>query len=162
MRNANVATLAVASMLFSSFSLAWQIHTQKRPSKMSAYLVPARITELERKMEQAQIEMTRNAALTGEGLGIPSIYKVNPDEDSVVIQVEVLPASLPQAHDKQRQKLLGSAVFAVGSVTDQFDKQKPEITADNVEVIFLDLGASVDSGKRQIFATYKNHELSFH
>lgn len=162
MRNVKVATLAVTSVLISSLSLAWQIHSQKAPSKMAAYLVPARMTELDRKMELAQIEMIRHAALSSEGLGIPQVLRVNPDDDSIVIQVDVWPADLPQAHDKQREKLLGTAVFAVGSVTDQFDTQKHEITADNVEVIFLDLMASVKSGKRQIFATYKNDELSFH
>jgi hypothetical protein len=160
-RNVKVVVLVAAPLLISSFSLAWQIRSQQRPSKMSAYLVPARMTELDRKMELAQIEMIRHTALSSEGMGIPWVNTVNPDDDSVVIRVDVSQANLPQAHDKQREKLLFTAVFAVLSVTDQFDTQKHEIGADNVEVIFVDLMASVKSGKQQIFATYKNGELSF-
>jgi hypothetical protein len=155
-------SMALLALAISSLSLALQLRGQKPAPPLEKFLAPARLTELERRMERADVRMIRESAAMRDGIGVPFIREITSDHQRIIVRVMVSEDYLPTNHDAQKKALLETAELSVFTVASEFDLESPAAT-NVVSVQFLSIQKMVHGvDAHSIYAEYRGGELMFH
>jgi len=149
-------SLALLALVISSLSLALQLRGQKPVPPLEKFMVPARLTELEHRMERADVQMIRDSTVMRNGMSVPFIREVTTDHQHIIVRVLISEDDLPKNYDERKKALFGTAVSSsldVGSEFDlDFSKSNSVVTVQFISLRTLD----------KTYAEYKGGELTFH
>jgi hypothetical protein len=150
------------ALVISLLSLALQLRGQKPVSPLEKFTVPARMSELEHRLERADVLLIRESIVMRNGIGIPFIREITPDMQHIIVRALVSEEDLPKAHEERKKVLLNTALLSVGTVGSEFDLKFPSSTnAVTVQFISItDMVKQADTDKT--YAEYKGGELTFH
>lgn len=160
MKSSLLSAGVLVSLLLSSVSLAYQLSkNNKAASKFEKYAVPARLTELQHKLELADVAMIRETSPMRDGIGIPRVWGLRDEDGHVGIRIFVSEKNLPSSYDERKKAMEGAAEEAAFSVISQFGKN--EISLDDITVEFKSIENLVRENNRN-YAIFSNGELTFH
>ena len=149
-------SLALLALVISSLSLALQLRGQKPVPPLEKFMVPAQLSELEHRMERADIRLIRDSIVMRNGIGIPFIREISADHQHAIVRVLVSEEDLPKNYDERKKAVLGTAMSSCLDVGWEFDVDFPKSTSI-VTVQFISLGTL-----SKTYAEYKGGELTFH
>jgi hypothetical protein len=149
-------SLALLAIVISLFSLALQLRGQKPIPPLEKFMVPAQVSELERRMERADMSLIRDSIVMRNGIGVPFIREIAADHQHAIVRVLVSEKDLPKNYDERRKELLETAMLSSIDVGSEFDLDFPRSNSV-VTVQFISLG-TLD----KTYAEYKGGELTFH
>jgi hypothetical protein len=155
-------SLALLAFVISLLSLALQLRGQKPVPPLEKFMVPLRLSELEHRMERADVRLIRDSALTRNGIGVPFMRAITDDHQRIIVRVLVSEEGLPQAYDERKKALMETALLPLSTVASEFDL-KFSSAMNVVTVQFLntkDILREVNADK--MYAEYKGGELTFH
>jgi hypothetical protein len=155
-------SLALLALVISLFSLALQLRGQKPVPPLEKFMVPARLSELEHRMERADVRLIRDATLSRNGIGVPFMREITDDHQRIIVRVLVSEEGLPQAYDERKKALMETALSSLSTVASEFDL-KFSSAMNVVTVQFLstkEMLREVNADK--MYAEYKGGELTFH
>jgi hypothetical protein len=159
MKTSPLLTVGVLiSLLLSSISLAYQVKS-KTPSKFEKYMVPDRQTELEHKLERADVRMIQDMSPMYQGLSIGKVWGVSDQNRQVIVRILVSEKQLPEGYDERKKAMQIAAIEAAASVVGQFEKD--EVSYNDVRVEFRSIDDLVRNNDKN-YAVYSNGELTFH
>jgi len=147
------------SLLLSSLSLGFQLNKNRPAPRFERYRVPARTTELEHKLELAEIEMIREMTPMRNGIGFARVWRVSDDDSHIFVRVLVSDKGLPSNYEERKELLESTAEEVALSVGMQFEKNEVKLNDVTVEFkSFADLARNNDT----TYAVFSNGELTFH
>lgn len=149
-------SLSMIAIVISSLSLALQLRGQKPVPPLEKFMVPAQLSELERRMERADALLIRDSIVMSNGIGVPFIREITADHQHAIVRVLVSEKDLPKNYDERKKELLSTAMLSSIDVGSEFDLEFPK--SNSVVIVqFMSLGSL---GKT--YAEYKDGELTFH
>jgi len=156
-------SLALLALVLSSLALALQLKGQKPVPPLEKFMVPARMTDLDRRMERADVRMIRDSTVMRNGIGVPFIREITNDHQHMIVRVLVSEENLPKTYDERKKALFASAFESVSTIAAEFDLQFPSPAVNVVTVQFVSItdivkGANAD----KTYAEYRGGELTFH
>jgi len=155
-------SLALLALVISSFSLALQLRGQKPVPPLEKFMVPARLSELDHRMERADVLMIRESIVMRRGIGVPFIREITDDGQHIIVRALVSEEDLPKAYDERKKALFDTAALSLAMVASEFDLESRTVT--NVVIVqFVSVGATIkelNAGKT--YAEYRGGELTFH
>jgi hypothetical protein len=150
--------LALLALVISLLSLALQLRGQKPVSPLGKFVVPAQISELDRRKERVDIFLIRSSAPMNDGISIPFIREITADNQHIIVRAIVSEKYLPKTYDERKKALLSTAEMAVAAVASEFDLNFSSAT-DVVTVQFISM-SQADTTKP--YAEYRGGDLTFH
>ena len=155
-------SLTLVALVISSLSLALHLRGQKLLPPLEKFLVPARMSELDHRMERADVRLIRDSTLMHNGVAVPFIHEITDDHQHIVVRVLVLEKDLPKAYEERKQTLSETAMLSLADVASEIDLKVS--SARNVVIVQFvsieDLAKNVNTDKT--YAEYKGGELTFH
>jgi hypothetical protein len=160
MKTSPLLTIGVfVSMFLSSVSLAFQVKNSRPSSKFEKYNLPAKQTELQHKLELADVNMIQEMSPMRQGIGIARVWGMTDQNSHVVARIVVSEKDLPSGYDERKKALEEAADEVAFSVIPQFGKG--EISLDEITVEFRSIENMVRNSDKN-YAIYSNGELTFH
>jgi hypothetical protein len=154
--------LAVLSLGMSSLALALQV-AQRRSAQQtfSRFTVPARWTEIDLRLLQAQVNIMREYSEIRPGMWAPYTPYLAPSRNEIVVRVPVFAKDLPSGFEDRRYAFQITAIQIVNTVAAQF----PEVYAPgrtdlkpDVLVEFVDY--DMKRNTLVVIASYSKGELT--
>ena len=99
-------SLALLALVISSLALALQLKGQKPVPPLEKFMVPARLTDLDRRIERADVRMIRDSTVMRNGIGVPFIREITNDHQHMIVRVLVSEENLPKTYDERKKALL--------------------------------------------------------
>ncbi|SRR6266581_498987 len=155
-------SIALLALVISSLSLGLQLKGQKPLPPLEKFMVPARLTELNHRMERADMLMIRNSIVMRNGIGVPFVREITDDYEHIVVRALVSEKDLPKTYDERKEALMDTVALSITLVASEFDLESRTVTKV-VSVQFVSTSATIrelNAGKT--FAEYKGGELTFH
>lgn len=160
MKTSPILTIGVLiSMLLSSASLAYQLKNSKPLSKFGKYNVQLSQTELEHKLELADVRMIQEMSPMQQGISIGRVWGMTDQNKHVVVRIFVSEKYLPSGYDERKKAMEEAAYEAAFAVIGQFDKD--EVSLNDVSVAFRSIENMVHNSDKD-YAVFANGELTFH
>lgn len=162
MRSFLLSAGVVVSVVLSSVSLGYQLKGGARngAATFAKYAaLPARESELDHRLELADVQMIRESLPMRNGIGYPRVWGMSADNSRVVIRMHVSEQDLPSNHDQLQKALIGAAYDAIIGVSIQFGKD--ELSSKDITVEFQSIERMLHE-KDTIYAVFSNEELTFH
>src|SRR5438445_8747333 len=100
-------SLALLALVISLLSQSLQLRGQKPVPPLEKFMVPAQLSELEHRMERADIRLIRDSIVMRNGIGIPFIREISADHQHAIVRVLVSEEDLPKNYDERKQAVLG-------------------------------------------------------
>jgi hypothetical protein len=156
--------MLVTAVLLSTLSLALQLKKLKPAPLLDQFMVPAKTTELQHRIENADREMIRDAMVTRQGIGVPFVHHISDDHEQVYIHIFVSEEDLPKSYDDRKSAMMNAAWVAFGDVAHELDLNiEKEAKQQHIIVRFFAISDLIkDSEKAKPYAEFKAGELSFH
>ncbi len=155
-------SLALLALVISSLSLALQLSGQKPVPPLEKFMVPARLNELDHRMERADVRMIRGSIVMRQGIGVPFIREITDDYQHIIVRVLVSEEDLPKTYDARKKALFETAALSLAMVASEFDLESRTV-ANVITVQFVSIGATIrelNAGKT--YAEFRGGELTFH
>lgn len=162
MKKSSLLTAGVLiSLLVSSVSLGFQLSKgrNKVVTKFDKYYVPAQVTELEHRLELADVQMIRQMSPFQYGMSLPQVFGPPKEDGRIHILFTVSEKDLPSSYDERKLALISAADLAAKAVMVQFEKN--EVTMKDITVEFQSW-ENMGHGIQQNYAVFSNGELTFH
>jgi hypothetical protein len=159
MKSRLLSAFVLVSILLSSASLAYQIKNSRSSSRFAKYNVPLKQTELEHKLELADVNMIQEMSPMRQGIGIARVWAMTDNNSHVVVRIFVSEKNLPSGYDERKKAIEEAAYEAAFAVTSQFGKD--EISLSEVSVEFRSIEDMVHNNSKN-YAIFANGELTFH
>jgi len=153
MKTSVSSVVAVVALLVSSGSLALQLRRDKTVAKFDKYLVPANLTELQYRLDQANIQIISARASLDRGVMLPSVRKISDDHKHILMRATISEEDLPSRADDRKKVLYETGLFAAMAVMGQFDEG--ELSLNDITVEFCPIGC------KKNYAVFDKGELAF-
>jgi hypothetical protein len=147
------SAIALTALLLSSLSLALQLHKDKTESKFDKYLVPAKLTELQYRLDKANIQVISARLPLDRGVMVPFVRKMSDDRKHVFMRAIVSDQDLPPRPEERKKVLYQTGLFAAMAVMGQFDDG--EVSLNDITVEFCSIGCEKN------YAVFDKGELTF-
>lgn len=155
-------SLALLAVAISSLSLALQLKGQKPVPPLEKFVVPAKLTELGVRLQQADMRMMRDSIAMSQGIGTPFVRDMTSDYQHLIVRAFVSEQNLPQGYDGRKKALMMTALQALGSVSAELDLEYGSASKlVVVEFVSIDEFAKKPNTNK-IYAEYRGGELTFH
>ncbi len=147
------SAVAMIALLLSSLSLALQLHKDKTASKFDKYAIPAKLTELQYRLDKANIQLISARVPLDRGVMVPFVRKMSDDRKHIFMRAIVSDQDLPSRPEDRKKVLYETGLFAAATVIGQFDEG--EVSLNDVTVEFCPIGCDKN------YAVFDKGELTF-